>query len=82
MPLEWFDHLPCVTRQYEKAKTLVETAQSGNIDFTKAFWNLLDTTPAKHMGKVCSAPDVMFLMIVGVGATHCCQPFAKATCER
>lgn len=36
----------------ERAKRTVETHKSGNVDFAKNFWNLVDTTAARHLGKV------------------------------
>lgn len=39
-------------RPAAKAKRIVETHQTGSIPFAKAFWNLLDTTSARHLAKV------------------------------
>eukprot|EP00045_Choanoeca_perplexa_P012023 m.129667 g.129667 ORF g.129667 m.129667 type:complete len:854 (+) comp15855_c0_seq1:75-2636(+) len=35
-----------------KAKRFVEYTQAGQIGFTKKFWSLLDTTMARHWGKI------------------------------
>lgn len=35
-----------------RARQLVDITQVENIEFTKAFWNLLEAGPARHLGKV------------------------------
>lgn len=39
-------------RPNKKASKFIELTQSDDVTFTKSFWSLLDTTLAKHWGKV------------------------------